>query len=115
MNTSLEMEGVQMEEKDKAWYCLLCSTSLAPELGQEGVLLETARSSILPHYETFTSVQMIILLQRCSMSDRAISDILASVLGKNFVATLFFLDVGCGPTPIYVLLYTLHILIQCIN
>ena len=43
MNTSLEMEGVQMEEKDKAWYCLLCSTSLAPELGQEGVLLETAR------------------------------------------------------------------------
>ena len=43
MNTSLEMEGVQMEEKDKGWYCLLCSTSLAPELGQEGVLLETAR------------------------------------------------------------------------
>ena len=46
MNTSLEMEGVQMEEKDKAWYCLLCSTSLAPELGQEGVLLDTARFSI---------------------------------------------------------------------
>jgi len=58
--TSLEMEGVQMEEKDKGWYCLLCSTSLAPELGQDGVLLETAR---------------------CSMSDRAISDVLASVLG----------------------------------
>ena len=43
MNPSLEMEGVEMEEKDKGWYCLLCSTSLAPELGQEGVLLETAR------------------------------------------------------------------------
>ena len=43
MNTSLGMEGVQMEEKDKAWYCFLCSTSLAPELGQQGILLETAR------------------------------------------------------------------------
>merc|ERR1711953_191527 len=61
LNTSLGMEEVHLEEKNKAWYCFLCSSSLASDLqGQDGVLLETAR---------------------CSMSDRAISDVLASVLG----------------------------------
>merc|ERR1711899_630741 len=61
LNTSLDMEEVHLEEKNKAWYCFLCSSSLAPDLqSQGGVLLETAR---------------------CSMSDRAISDVLASVLG----------------------------------
>lgn len=44
LNTSLDMEEVHLEEKNKAWYCFLCSSSLAPDLqGQDGVLLETAR------------------------------------------------------------------------
>merc|ERR1712223_1571353 len=61
LNTSLDMEEVHLEEKNKAWYCFLCSSSLAPDRqSQYVVLLETAR---------------------CSMSDRAISDVLASVLG----------------------------------
>ena len=81
MNTSsrLEMEEVQLEEKEKGWYCFLCSTSLEPELGQEGVLLETARFSSYLQYVKIISVKMIRF--RCSMSDRAISDVLASVLG----------------------------------
>ena len=44
LNTSLDMEEVHLEEKNKAWYCFLCSSSLAPDIqSQGGVLLETAR------------------------------------------------------------------------
>ena len=45
------------------------------------------------------------------MSDRAISDILASVLGKNFVATLEIVFYGRGSwihSDIYFVVHTTH-------
>ena len=43
------------------WYCLLCSVGGASNIGKDLIAVETAR---------------------CSMSERAITDVLASVLGR---------------------------------
>ena len=65
MNSSLDMDVTG--EPRREWYCLLCSVSGALNIGKDLIAVETAK---------------------CSMSERTITDVLASVLGKRKIQPL---------------------------